>query len=199
MRRAGILGAALLCAALAPAAGADTGSRADSSRNLFVLTGRLMDDSMFDSLDILGGKYENNRVAGAGFQDYFWKNHVVRLGYEGGGALRYGQADTVEVWAGLVARFRGHDLTRRLTVTPSVIFGLSLVDAAHPGRETRQTETYDGDARLLFYLSPEIEFSGGDHGWSLFWRLHHRSGGGGTLGNMRGASNANVVGLRKSF
>jgi hypothetical protein len=174
-------------------------SAPDSDRNLFVMTGRFLDESMGDSLNIHGATYEDNYVTGLGFQWYGPQFRILKLGYEVGAVMRYGEGDTTEIWGGAVARFRDFHLSRHWTVRPSVVFGLSHVNAAHPGRETRQVAKYDGDADLLFYLSPELELVRSEQNWGLFWRLHHRSGGGQTLGHMKGATNANVIGIRKRF
>jgi hypothetical protein len=68
------------------------------------------------------------------------------------------------------------------------------------GREERLEAESGGDATLLFYLAPELNFSLAAYpNAELFWRLHHRSGAWETLGDMDGAANANVVGARVGF
>ncbi|WP_134681270.1 hypothetical protein [Paracoccus ravus] len=168
-------------------------------RNLFVMTGRILDESMAGSLNLAGANYEGNYVTGLGMQWLGKSGRFLTLGYEAGAALRYGGGQSTELWGGPVARFRAVDVAADWKLTPSVVFGLSFVDSVQPGREANQVEKYDGDATVLFYLSPEIEFSLPDKDWSLFWRLHHRSGGQRTLGDMKGGTNANLLGLRKKF
>ncbi|MNL69083.1 hypothetical protein D3C87_1938980 [compost metagenome] len=85
-------------------------------------------------------------------------------------------------------------------VSPSFTAGLSLVSDAQPGRERQEEIKDNGNANVLFYLGPEINVSFSDESSTeFFWRLHHRSGGGKTLGNMKGATNANVFGVRYKF
>lgn len=171
----------------------------ENQRNFFVMTGRITSSDMAESLGVVTSGYEKNYVTGVGFQNLTWHHDLLQIGYEAGAVLRYGDHTTTEVWAGIVSRFRGFQLSRRLKVTPSIIFGLSHVDGIQNGREAELADEYQGDPSLLFYLSPELELSSADRDWSVFWRLHHRSGGGKTLGNMRGATNANAVGLRFRF
>ena len=168
-------------------------------RNLFAFGGRMTAEAMPKSVNIPGVSYEDNGILGIGIQRWTWRGRHLDIGYEGGLAHRFGRDTTTEAWAGIGIRCCRYRLMRDLVLTPSIIFGLSYVDAAHLGRETEQVARDDGDAQLLFYLSPELELAAPDTDWSVFWRLHHRSGGGQTLGNMRGATNANVVGLRLRF
>ena len=79
------------------------------------------------------------------------------------------------------------------------MFGLSYVSDSHEGREKRLEAQAEGDARMLFYLSPELDFRRSpDARYSFFYRLHHRSGAWNTLG-MEGGSNANIFGVRMRF
>lgn len=167
--------------------------------NVFVFGGRITDATMPESFNIPGVAYEDNGILGIGVQRWPWQGRYLGFGYEGGIAHRFGQGSTSEAWAGIGIRCCRFGLARNLVLTPSIIFGLSYVDAAHPGRETRQVDRYDGNADLLFYLTPEIELAAPDSDWAVFWRLHHRSGAGRTLGDMKGATNANVVGVRLRF
>ncbi|MDB6178948.1 hypothetical protein PAF17_15755 [Paracoccus sp. Z330] len=171
----------------------------DRQRNFFVMAGRITSSDMADSLGVVTSGYEKNYVMGGGFQNLTWRSNLVQIGYEVGAVLRKGDRDTTEIWAGILSRFRGLRVSRHMTITPSIIFGLSHVDGIQNGREAELADEYQGDPSLLFYLSPELELSHADRDWSVFWRLHHRSGGGKTLGNMRGATNANAVGLRFRF
>ncbi|MCZ0961047.1 hypothetical protein [Paracoccus benzoatiresistens] len=169
-------------------------------RNIFVFTGRMMDEDIGQSLNVLGGDYEDNYITGLGYQDFFLRARRIDIGYELGAAKRYGDDSTAEIWAGLVARVEDIHLAENLFFSPSIVIGLSHVDAIHAGREERLEEKYEGDASLVFYFSPEIDFKLSPQSrYSFFWRLHHRSGAWRTLGNMKGASNANVFGIRMRF
>lgn len=169
--------------------------------NVFAFTGRITDNSLQQSLYPLGVGYEDNYVTGFGAQRLIYQAGPVSLGYEAGIAMRYGMKTTGEIWGGAVGRWREFNIFGSVLMAPSLVVGLSYVNAAQPGRETNlENRREDGDAHLLFYLGPELDFRASpDSRYSAFWRLQHRSGANGTLGNMRGATNANVFGLRIRF
>ena len=183
---------------LAAAAPALSESPPSPERNLFVFGGRITAASMSSSVDFVGVPYEDNYLLGLGLQTWSWQNSLVDIGYEGGIAHRFGEGTTTEIWAGVGLRCCRYQF-RDVTLTPSLIVGLSHVDAPHPGREADQVARDGGDASLLFYFTPELELAPRHADWSVFWRLHHRSGGGKTLGNMKGAANAHVLGIRLRF
>jgi hypothetical protein len=77
--------------------------------------------------------------------------------------------------------------------------GFSAVTNAMPGREGSNESERNGDATLLFYLGPELNLSLVSRpNVEIFWRLHHRSGAWGTLGDMHGAANVQTVGLKEA-
>jgi len=166
---------------------------------VFVFAGPSVDEDMGDSANLLGSDYEDNFVAGIGYQHLPFNWGDFWLGGEIGAAGRFGDNTTGEFWGGAVARY---DVTLfdAVRVAPAFTFGLSAITDTMSGRETSLEEEYDGDASLLFYLGPEINLGLASHPeMEVFWRLHHRSGANGTLGDMRGAANANVFGLRYRF
>lgn len=190
---------AILCLAFI-AQPAWTQERSPRDRNVFAFSGRVLNTDMLGSLNVAGADYEDNYVTGIGYQRYFWRFRNSRIGYELGIAARYGDDSTVEGWGGLTARVDDIRLLKNLFLSPSLTFGLSGVDATHAGRERREEAHHGGDARLLFYLSPELGFrTSPDARYGVFWRVHHRSGAWKTLGGMEGATNANVFGLRAWF
>ncbi|MEP7456346.1 hypothetical protein [Phyllobacterium sp. SB3] len=68
------------------------------------------------------------------------------------------------------------------------------------GIEKDREERYDGNATFIGFLGPELSFRWrGAPNLELTWQLHHRSGGGGTFGDMGGTSNANTIGIRYRF
>jgi hypothetical protein len=155
---------------------------------------------MLKSAALVPVEYEKNAILGGGYQFYPYRIGNVKLGGEIGVAVRFGKGFTGEVWAGPVARYDKIRLGERLFVSPSFTAGLSLVSDAQPGRERQEEIKDNGNANVLFYLGPEINVSFSDESSTeFFWRLHHRSGGGKTLGNMKGATNANVFGVRYKF
>ncbi|CVI62385.1 MULTISPECIES: hypothetical protein [Agrobacterium] len=171
-----------------------------TSEAIFGFGGVLTKEDMLKSSALIPVEYERNAILGGGYQFYPYRIGNVKLGGEIGVAARFGRGFTAEVWAGPVARYEQIRLGERLFITPSFTAGLSLVTDAQPGREREQEIKDNGNANVLFYLGPEINVSfSEDSPTEFFWRLHHRSGGGKTLGNMKGATNANVFGVRYKF
>ncbi|MBA4774259.1 MULTISPECIES: hypothetical protein [Agrobacterium] len=171
-----------------------------TSEAIFGFGGVLTKEDMLKSAALIPVEYERNAILGGGYQFYPYHIGNVKLGGEIGVAARFGKGFTGEVWAGPVARYEQIRLGERLFITPSFTAGLSLVTDAQRGREREQEIKDDGNANVLFYLGPEINVSfSEDSPTEFFWRLHHRSGGGKTLGNMKGATNANVFGVRYKF
>ncbi|MDS7594839.1 hypothetical protein [Agrobacterium tumefaciens] len=167
---------------------------------IFGFAGAITRVDMLKSAALVPIDYESNAILGGGYQFFPYDIGNVRLGGEIGAAARFGKGFTGEVWFGPVARYEQIRLGERLLVTPSFSAGLSLVSGAQPGREREQEIKDDGNANVLFYLGPEINMSFSEESSTeFFWRLHHRSGGGKTLGNMKGAMNANVFGVRYKF
>jgi hypothetical protein len=171
-----------------------------TSEAIFGFGGVLTKEDRLKSAALVPVEYEKNAILGGGYQFYPYRIGNVKLGGEIGVAVRFGKGVTGEVWAGPVARYDKIRLGERLFVSPSFTAGLSLVSDAQPGRERQEEIKDNGNANVLFYLGPEINVSFSDESSTeFFWRLHHRSGGGKTLGNMKGATNANVFGVRYKF
>lgn len=166
----------------------------------FVFGGALTADDIQRSASPLTVDYESNGIIGTGLRSFFYDLDWVKIGGEVGLALRFGKNTTGEIWVGPLARLNSLRLSDNLFIAPSLTVGLSVVSEAQLGREAELEQRYDGDAQLLFYLSPEIGVSfREDAPLEIFWRLHHRSGASKTLGNMKGATNANVIGVRYRF
>ncbi|MDP9757381.1 MULTISPECIES: hypothetical protein [Agrobacterium] len=171
-----------------------------TSEAIFGFGGVLTKEDMLKSAALVPVEYEKNAILGGGYQFYPYRIGNVKLGGEIGVAVRFGKGFTGEVWAGPVARYDKIRLGERLFVSPSFTAGLSLVSDAQPGRERQEEIKDNGNANVLFHLGPEINVSFSEESSTeFFWRLHHRSGGGKTLGNMKGATNANVFGVRYKF
>jgi hypothetical protein len=171
-----------------------------TSEAIFGFGGVLTKEDRLKSAALVPVEYEKNAILGGGYQFYPYRIGNVKLGGEIGVAVRFGKGFTGEVWAGPVARYDKIRLGERLFVSPSFTAGLSLVSDAQPGRERQEEIKDNGNANVLFYLGPEINVSFSEESSTeFFWRLHHRSGGGKTLGNMKGATNANVFGVRYKF
>jgi hypothetical protein len=143
--------------------------------------------------------YENNFVLGGGYQQFYlepWED--VRFGWEAGVALRGGD-DPVsgEVWAGLVGRYDGWRIGD-VNISPSVTFGLSAITDTIGIETDRVAE--GANPHLLFYIAPEISASIGENAQTeVFFRVQHRSGAWGQLGQMGDGHNANAIGVRYKF
>lgn len=191
-----VLAALLLLPALsAPAA----------AQNL-LLTPEPMDEAFFGFAGRMMAKvynpfegWEDNYYLGGGYQRLWGDHNGFRYGGEVGVTARIGPESSFEGWAGVVGRYdwQVFDLFR---AGVSLTFGLSAVSNTLVGRERASEAFHEGNATLLFYLSPEINFSLVDHPETeVFLRLQHRSGAWQTLGGMAAASDAGVVGLRWHF
>lgn len=200
MNIAARLSLAAMIALAATSSFASEDMTSETSEAIFGFAGAMTKEDMLKSAALIPVEYERNAILGGGYQFYPYSIGNVKLGGEIGIAARFGRGFTGEVWAGPVARYEQIKLGERLFITPSFTAGLSLVNDAQRGREREQEIKDDGNANVLFYLGPEINVSfSEDSSTEFFWRLHHRSGGGKTLGNMKGATNANVFGVRYKF
>lgn len=172
----------------------------DIDQSVFAFGGGMVDEDMFDSANPFGSDYEGNPIFGIGYQIFPYSIGDVKLGFEAGLAGRFGKSEDAEIWGGVVGRYDAIEIANTVRIIPSFTFGISHVTDTHAGRERRQEAKRDGDAATLFYLGPELSFSTvARPELEVFWRLHHRSGAWGTLGDMHGGSNANVVGVRYNF
>jgi len=196
-----ILLAAALVAATTPAYSQLTASETilDRDQKAFVMGGRMGQSDMGEMLNPFTATYENTIVLGAGYQRYFFEPFDdFKVGLEIGATLRLGDEITGEGWAGIVGRYDGWVLADRLRLSPSLVFGGSVVTKTI-GVEAER-EANDGlPGNILFYLSPEISISTLDNPNSeVFWRLQHRSGAWNTFGG-GGTANATMLGIRTSF
>ena len=172
----------------------------DPKNSIDVFFGRYTTGSMGDSLNPFTATYEDNYLlAIACDRDFLNPGYRFRLGGEVGLASRFGTPWSAETWGGVVVRHRGITIRDWITIAPALTAGVSLI--SHPlGVEAKREQGHDGDATLLFYFGPEIAISLPRHPrWELVYRLHHRSGADGTLGNMKEGHNANTLGIRHRF
>ena len=186
-----------------------TAARADTSEQymdgsgqeaIFGFGGAMTREDMLKSAALIPVDYEKNYIIGGGYQLFPYEIGAIKLGVEAGIAARFGEGFTGEVWGGGVVRYDQIRLGDSLFLSPAFTAGLSFVNKAHPGREADEEREDQGNARALFYLGPEVNLSFSENSnTEFFWRLHHRSGAWRTLGNMKGATNANVIGVRYKF
>lgn len=171
-----------------------------------LLTPEPMDEAFFgfagrmmaEVYNPLGG-WEHNYFIGGGYQRLWGDPNGFRYGGEVGLAARVGVDSSVEGWAGVVGRY-DWNIFDTFRAGVSLTFGLSAVSNTMVGRERDSEAFHGGDASLLFYLSPEVNFSLVDHpDTEVFLRLQHRSGAWETLGGMAAGADAGVAGVRWHF
>lgn len=171
----------------------------DQPQSVMFFGGAMVDENMHDAANVFGADYEDNAMIGIGYQILPFQLDQFSFGMEAGLAGRFGQNTSGEIWGGVVGRHDGFQLGS-VRLASSFTFGISHVSNSQKGRERDHEQERGGDARTLFYLSPELSLSTDTlPNTEIFWRLHHRSGAWGTLGDMHGGSNANVLGVRYKF
>ncbi|MBO0140859.1 hypothetical protein JZX87_06700 [Agrobacterium sp. Ap1] len=194
----GLLSGALMAQLVSTGVAVAEGTEVEHS--LFTFGGAMVDGDMAESANPFGVDYEDHPIFGIGYQVFPYSIGSVKLGLEAGLAGRFGGNTNAEIWGGVVGRYDAIEIANTIRIVPSFTFGLSHVTETMKGREKKNEETRDGDASTLFYLGPEVSFSTVSRPeLEVFWRLHHRSGAWGTLGDMHGGSNANVLGVRYNF
>lgn len=168
---------------------------------VFAFGGRVAESDILAMANPFTVEYGDNFVAGMGYQRFvpgFVRD--LYFGFEAGAAARFGQSFTAEAWGGPVVRYDGIRLFNAVTLSPSITGGLSAVTDAMHGWEGENEVERDGDATLLFYFGPELSLSLASRpDLEIFWRLHHRSGAWGTLGDMHGGANFQTLGIRHRF
>ena len=195
-----VLGVAGLILSVSSVSAQSEMAEAQSDRNAFVFGGRYTSQYIEHALNPFTVAYENNYVLGLGYQQFFLGDDGgLKLGAELGAAIRMGNQTSTELWAGPVLRADGLIETDYVRISLSVTAGLSLTSDTIGIEAQRERET-NGDTTLLYYLGPEISIASTDNPYlEFFWRLHHRSGGGGTLGGLRDGANATALGVRFKF
>ena len=191
------LGAILIISIFAPASAvAQQAERPDEA--VFVFGGRYFTDHMEGILNPggpFGLSYEDNVVFGGGYQRFLVESDIgVRLGVEGGVAMRAGERVAGEAWAGLVGRYEGLSIGP-VAITPSLTLGVSAVTDTI-GIESQRVAP-GADPHALIYIAPEIATSiGADSDVEAFYRIQHRSGAWGAVAGMGDGANASTIGLR---
>lgn len=167
---------------------------------VFAFGGAFISGGVAESLIPVTAPYEDNHILGVGYQKTLGQLGTdLSWGVEAGLATRLGHITSAEAWAGLMLRYDGFTLGDRVRISPSFTAGLSAVTDPIGVERDREIE-HNGDATLLFYLGPEVSVTSLDNpNVEAFWRVHHRSGAWGSMGNMGDAANANVVGVRWHF
>lgn len=187
-------------------------------QSVFLFGGRTNSGNLWNTFTFGTGApgvlvYDNYIAGGAYQRDLLEFNSGFFIGAELGFADRFGHyriccdsigyssslAHSLELWGGAVLRHRGVTLFDAIGISPGFVLGLSAISSPI-GQEALHQVDHAGSARVLFYLGfdlavtlpsvPNVE---------LVYRVHHRSGGYGTLGGLKEGNNANVIGIRYRF
>jgi hypothetical protein len=192
--------------------------RPSLQQSIFVFGGRTNSGNLWNTM-LFGTAvpgalvYDNYIVGGAYQRDLLEFNSGFLIGAELGLADRFGHyrvccdsityssnlAHSLELWGGAVLRHRGATLFDTIGISPGFVFGLSAV--SNPiGQEALHQIDHAGSAKVLFYLGFDLAFTLANlPNTELVFRVHHRSGGYGTLGGLKEGNNANVIGIRHRF
>jgi hypothetical protein len=166
-----------------------------------IFGGAFTKDTAGGALKVFSTDYTSNYIFGATYgRDVYNLGAGFLLGGVAGAAIRFGDDDDTsgEVWAGVRLKHQGL-VIGSLLISPAFTAGLSAVTGETEIEKGRERH-YDGDAAFLGFLGPELSFRWrGAPNLELTWQLHHRSGGGGTFGDMGEGSNANTIGIRYKF
>lgn len=195
-----------------------------SPNSILLFAGRMSTTDIFTTTLLnlnahgAGPNYDNYIVGAAYDRDLFGLGHGFYFGVEVGIADRFGNykeccqptvmsnsiINSAELWAGPQIRYTGILLFNLVRIGGAVTFGLSAATTSI-GRELQREIDASGNARLLYYIGPELDFSTPSvPNVELVVKLQHRSGGKEvpiipTLGNMAEGYNATVAGIRYRF
>jgi hypothetical protein len=177
-------------------------------------TGALKDTLQFNQNPSAGRIPYDNFIAGVSYNhNFYYLGYGFALGAEIGVADRFGHyglcCDTVikssgmlhsgELWVGPRFSFDGVALFDTIKIGAAVTAGFSFTTNSI-GRERQSEVAWNGNARVLLYLGPEISLAFVNHPeWEFVYSLHHRSGANGVFGRIREGYNANIAGVRYKF
>ncbi len=165
-----------------------------------IFSGQFTTNNMGRSANPIDSDYEDYYLTAAAYgREILTFQELMSAGLEIGVARRYGKGvKGSEVW-GAIFLLQGLPLGCWGKISPGLAAGFSFVDKSL-GVERQREKRNGGKAAFLFYLGPEIAFSVTDFpNWEVVYRLHHRSGGNGTLGDFREGYNANTIGIRYNY
>lgn len=168
---------------------------ADDSWMVSLYGGRACYDSLENILS--DREYVDSYIAalavGKGLTDY---KHYLRLEGEGQIVKHWGEQDLFEFNALLGVRWLPFPWDRYLDTSFAVGGGLSYAT----DEPEIEVEKNDRTARLLGYLMFELAVTVPQQPqWTLFARVHHRSGAYGLFDGVSGGSNVVGAGLRYAF
>jgi hypothetical protein len=185
----------LLLTALLLLLGAHPQAFADNGRFVSLFGGRACYDTLRDVLS--DREYVDSYIAALAVgQNLTGYKHYLRLEGEGQIVKHWGVQDHFEFNALLVFRWLPFPWDRYLDTSFAIGEGLSYA-TDDPEIEV---EKHDRTSRLLNYLMLELAVVVPQQPqWTLFARVHHRSGVFGLFDGMTGGSNVVGAGLRYTF
>jgi hypothetical protein len=198
---------ALLCAAVTAAAlvlpQAAIASTANTTANGHVAfyVARNSPDRLLDIIRQPPPALRDSHLATLAYGHVLGQGRFVRWEVEGQLVNHWGMQDHWEANVALVARWMHFPWDHIIDTRFAFGEGLSWASEVPP-LEPRAGREDEGSVRLLNYLLVEWEFMlppGPRAQWSVFTRIHHRSGVAGTFGGVRGGSNFVGVGTRYTF
>ena len=123
-----------------------------------------------------------------------------RFEVEAQAVKHWGEQDHWEFNAAYIARWKPFPWDGTIDTSIAVGGGASYALETPPIEPRADRETFEDSAKLLGYLMLEIEAGPpGDAPWSVFVRLHHRSGAKGLFKDVNGGSNFVTGGVRWEF
>lgn len=160
------------------------GARWSDNRFLEILQGQTALRSSY--LAALAVSYEFDR----------WEDRLG-LEFEGNLARHFVEQDHYEINLILIGRWRAFPWDSRVPTTVAFGAGPSLA-LGTPGLERARDDPHP--SKLLNFLLAELTVGHPRQpDWSLFTRIHHRSGAGRLVGGVKGGSNFVALGVRRHF
>lgn len=171
-----------------------------------IFTGDWVEDGQVDVL-LLDPKppwdwdyFENENIYGLAFSKRLWTLwNVIHIEPEVGLAYRTGAEEAYEVWGVFYFRFEDFPWKNKLYTSVGISTGFSYASSVTE-LERRRARGSETGSKFLHYLSPEISFALPKYQqYELVFRMHHRSGGYGTINDTYGGAQYGTIGLRVSF
>jgi hypothetical protein len=184
-----------LLTALMLLAGSYSQATAGGDRHVSLFGGRACYDTLRDVLADTEyvDSYISALIVGKDLTEY---KHYLRLEGEGQIVKHWGLQDHFEFNALLVLRWQAFPWDRYLDTSFAIGEGLSYAT----NDPEIEVEKHDRTSRLLNYLMFELAVVVPQHPqWTLFGRVHHRSGVFGLFDGMNGGSNVVGAGIRYTF
>jgi len=181
------------------AEGASSSDR-EGQWHLSVYTGRAAKDRLLDIITRYNTGFIDSYMVAAAPGFVHRETRRWRFEIEGQAVKHWGDQDHWEFNAAYIARWKPFVWDRYVDTSLAAGAGVSYALEVPPIEPRADRVTDEESAKLLGYLMAEIEFAPpSDAPWSIFFRLHHRSGAKGLFKDVDGGSNFVTGGLRWQF